>query len=173
MKNPTLYLVILMWLWQLQQCFFEKSDLDPARDWSKYRWYYGTGSGFVPERSTLSNINMSTVNSETRIPATDVSSSKSNKDRTDVITSLEEWAARLLKPEITDLLKVSKADNNTKIRFQCTKTPTNFMPTDTDYTTTSNNDCDQKRTYNCLLARNSDKTSNELLLNISSAIKML
>jgi hypothetical protein len=24
MKNPTLCLVMLMWLWQLQQCFFEK-----------------------------------------------------------------------------------------------------------------------------------------------------
>jgi hypothetical protein len=79
MKNPTLYLVVLMWLPQLQQCFFEKSDLDPARDWNKYGWYYGTGSGFVPGRSTLSNINMSTVKSETRTPVTDVYYFKPNK----------------------------------------------------------------------------------------------
>ncbi len=35
MKNPTLYVVILTWLRHLQQCFFETSDLDPARDWNK------------------------------------------------------------------------------------------------------------------------------------------
>jgi hypothetical protein len=35
MKNPTLCLVILTWLWQLQQCFFEKSEQDPLRDWNK------------------------------------------------------------------------------------------------------------------------------------------
>jgi hypothetical protein len=40
-----------------------------------------------------------------------------------------------------------------------------------DYTTTGNNDCDEKPTYNSSPARNSDTTSNELLLNISSAIK--
>jgi hypothetical protein len=31
MKNPTLYLVILTWLRQLQQCFFGKSE-HPTRD---------------------------------------------------------------------------------------------------------------------------------------------
>jgi hypothetical protein len=35
MKNPTLYLVVLTCLRQLQHCFFEKSDLDPAKDWKK------------------------------------------------------------------------------------------------------------------------------------------
>ncbi len=96
---------------------------------------------------------------------------KPNKDRTDVVTSLEEWAARLLKPDITDILKVGKADSDTKIRFQCAKTPTNFILTDMDYTTTGNDDCDKIPTYNCSPVRNSDKTSDELLLNISSAIK--
>jgi hypothetical protein len=171
MKNPTLCLVILTWLRQLQQCFFEKSNLDPGRDWNKYGCYYGTGSSFISGRSTLSNINMSTVKNETRTPVTDVHYFKPNKDRTDILTSLEEWAARLLKPDITDILKVAKADSNTKKRFQCAKTPTNFKLTDMDYTTTGNNNCDKKTTYNSLPARNSDKTSNEMLLNISSAIK--
>jgi hypothetical protein len=89
MKNPTLYLVILMWLQQLQQCFFEKSEQDPARDWNKYGRYYGTGTGFISGRPTLSNINMSTVKSETRTPVTDVPYFKPNKERPDVITSLE------------------------------------------------------------------------------------
>jgi hypothetical protein len=96
---------------------------------------------------------------------------KLNKERPDVVTSLEEWAARLLKPDITDVLKVAKADSNTKRRFWRAKYPTNFQLTDTNYTTTGNDLCDKKPTYDCLPARSSDKTSNELLLNISSVIK--
>ncbi len=79
MKNPTLCLVILTWLQQLQQCFFEKSEQDPLRDWNKYRWYYGTGTGFVSGRAKLLNINMSTVKSETRTPVTDMPFSSQTK----------------------------------------------------------------------------------------------
>jgi hypothetical protein len=77
-KNPTLCLVILMWLWQLQQCFFEKSEQDTLGDWNKYGQCYGTGTGFISGRPTLSKINMSTVKSETRTPVTDVSYFKPN-----------------------------------------------------------------------------------------------
>ncbi len=94
-----------------------------------------------------------------------------NKERDDIVTSLEEWAARLLKLDITDILKVAKKDSNTKRRFWCSKNPTNFQLTDMNYITTGNNIYDEKNTYNCLLTRNSDKTTNELLLDISSVIK--
>jgi hypothetical protein len=114
---------------------------------------------------------MSPVKSETRTPVTDVSYFKPNKERDEVITSLEEWAARLLKPDILDILKVAKRDSNTKRRFWCAKNPPNFQLTDTDYKTTGNDVCNKNTTYNYLPARNSDKTSNELLLNISSVIK--
>jgi hypothetical protein len=50
MKNPALCLVILTWWWQLQQCFFEKSEQDTLRDWKKYGGYYGTGTGFFSGR---------------------------------------------------------------------------------------------------------------------------
>ena len=149
MKNPTLCLVMLTWLRQLQQCFFEKSEQDTLRDWNKYRQYYGTGTGFVSGRATLSNINMSTVKSETHTPVTDVSYFKPNKERDDIVTSLEEWAARLLKPDITDILKMAKRDSNTKRRFWRAKKQTNFQLTDTNYTTTGNNVYDEKNTYNC------------------------
>jgi hypothetical protein len=119
MKNPTFCLVMLTWLWQLQQCFFEKSEQDTLRDWNKYGRYYGTGTGFVSGRATLSNTNMSTVKSETHTLVTDVSYFKPSKERDDVVTSLEEWVARLLKPDITDILKVAKKDSNTKRRFKC------------------------------------------------------
>ncbi len=60
------------------------------------------------------------------------------------VTFLEEWAARLLKPDISDIQKDAKADSNTKKRFQHAKTPTNFELTDMDYTVTGNADCDKK-----------------------------
>ncbi len=62
----------------------------------------------------MSYINMSTVKSETSTPVTDVSFFKPNEERDDVVTSLEEWAAQLLKPYITDVLKVAKRDSDTK-----------------------------------------------------------
>jgi hypothetical protein len=158
-------------LWQLQQCFFEKSEQDPLRDWNKYRRYYGTGTGFVSGRATSSNINMFTVKSETRTPVTDISFFKINKERDDFISSLEEWAAQLLKPDITDILQVAKKDSNTKRRFRRAKKPIIFQFTDMNCTTTRNEVCDKKTTYTCLLNRNSDKTTNELFLNISSDIK--
>ncbi len=117
MKNPTLFLVILMWLGQLQQCFFEKSEQDTLSDWNKYRWSCSTNTGFISGRPPLSNINMSTVKSETRTPVTDMSYFKPNKERDDVVASLEEWAARLLKQDITDILKAVKRDSETKRRF--------------------------------------------------------
>jgi hypothetical protein len=81
---------MLMWLQQLQHCFFEKSEQDTLRDWNKYRRYYGTVTDFVSGKATLSYINMSTVKSETRTPVTDVSYFKPNKVRDDVVTALEE-----------------------------------------------------------------------------------
>jgi hypothetical protein len=114
---------------------------------------------------------MSTVKSETQTPVTNVLSFKPNKERDDVITSLEEWAARLLEPDITDVLKVAKKNSNTKRRFKRAKKPTNFQLTDTNYKTTENDVCDENPTNNCQPNRNSDKTTNELLLNISSVMK--
>jgi hypothetical protein len=66
------------------------------------------------------------VKSETGSPVTDVSYFEPNKERDHIVTSLEEWAARLLKPDITDKLKVVKRDSNTKRRFWHAKNPTNF-----------------------------------------------
>jgi hypothetical protein len=86
---------------------------------------------------------MSTVKSEICTPVTDVSYFKPNKERPDIVTTLGEWAARLMKLDITDIMKVSKADSDTKRRFQGTKIPTNFQLIGTYCTTTGNNVCDK------------------------------
>jgi hypothetical protein len=76
-----------------------------------------------------------------------------------------------LKPDITDILKVAKKDSDTKRRFRHTKSQLSFQFTDTNYTTTGNKVCDEKPTNTCSPNRNSDKTTNELLLKISFIIE--
>ncbi len=49
LNNTTLYLVLLMWLRQLQQCFLEKTEYKPARDWNKYGQHCGTPSKVVED----------------------------------------------------------------------------------------------------------------------------
>jgi hypothetical protein len=72
---------------------------------------------------------------------------------------------------LKQILKVAKKDSNTKRRFRRAKKPTNFQLTNTNYTTTGNKVCKKNPTYTCLPDRNSDKTTNALLLNISSVSK--
>ncbi len=76
-----------------------------------------------------------------------------------------------MKPDITDILKVGKKVAIQREGLSVQKKPTNFQLTDTSYTSTGNDVCNKKTTYTCSPDRNSDKTTNELLLNINSVIK--
>ena len=104
-KNPTLHLVVLTWIRQLQQCFYEYTDVNPGKDWNKHGRYCGVSTKVAQNAPTLSNINMSPVKSEKKNVVSDLSYFKPNEDQTDVVTSLEEWAARILEPDIPVILK--------------------------------------------------------------------
>jgi hypothetical protein len=76
-----------------------------------------------------------------------------------------------LGPDITDILKVAKKDSKKREGLSMQKsqlTSSSLTQTtqlhDTMFVT-------KKTTYNCSPDKNSDKTTNELLLNISSVIK--
>ncbi len=128
--NPILNLVILSYLRQLQQLFYEVGDTVKQRDWNEYGRYFGTSK----MTKDLKNLGMSKPNSRDRVLITDVSYFKPNEDRKDVITSLEEWAGRFLNPHITEL------NQETKTRLQRTEQPSTFdtfMLNTTDYSTTS------------------------------------
>jgi hypothetical protein len=78
---------------------------------------------------------MSKANSGDRVLITDVSHFKPNENRKDVILSLEEWAARLLKPHISTGL-----NQETRARLRRAKRPDTFDKFEigtTDYSTTS------------------------------------
>jgi len=68
-----LYLVVLTWVRQLQQCFYEITDVHPGKDWNKH---------------ALSNINMSPVKSEKKYVVLELSYFKPSEDRKDVVTSI-------------------------------------------------------------------------------------
>ena len=104
-NNPTLYLVVLTWICQLQQCFYEITDVNPGRkDWNKHGRYCGVSTKVAQNAPTLSNINMSPVKSEKKYVVSELSYFKPTEDRKDVVTSLEEWAARILEPDISMIL---------------------------------------------------------------------
>ena len=128
-NNPTLYLIVLTWLSQLQQGFFTYNDHQDNKDWSKYGHYYVTNLKNIP---TLSNINMSKVRTEKSTIVTDLTFFKPDDVRTDVVTSFKEWAARILKPNLPQSLAEAKKDTDTKAWFERARKPSQLnSPTTT------------------------------------------
>ncbi len=131
-KNPTLYLVVLTWLSQLQQCFYEYNDVHKAKDWNRHGRYCGATTKVAHNAPTLSNINMSPVRSVKKNIISDLSYFKPNEDQKDVVASLKQWAAMLLKPDISIILKEENMDEDTRERFSRAKKPSEFSITKMD-----------------------------------------
>ncbi len=87
-KNPTIYLVVITWLHQLQQCFYEYNDVHKAKGWNRHGRYCGTTTKVAQNAPTLSNINMSPVRSDKKNIISDLSYFKPNEDQKDVVASL-------------------------------------------------------------------------------------
>ncbi len=90
--------------------------------------------------------------------------------------SLEEWAAQILKPNISTVLSDAMTDSKTKMRFKHAKKPEAFKITEEDYKMTiDGEEIDiTNHNYNTTPDQNKNKPKEELILNISStAIKNL
>jgi len=121
--DPILYLVVLTWSRQLQQFFFEIEDTDEIRYWNVYGRYYGT---LKQSRSDigLGYMHMSTADSTEKTLILNMSFFRPDENRTDVITSLEEWAARLLQPGVEGLdERGNLLGKETSDRFKRAKDP--------------------------------------------------
>jgi len=95
LSNSSLYLLILTWLRQLEQYFYNfEGNVDSLVDWNKHGKYYGTPS--MLKSAPLANIHMAQAN-EIRTHVTDVTFFEPD-DRDGVCVSLEEWGARIFKP---------------------------------------------------------------------------
>jgi len=164
--NPILIVVILSYLRQLQQLFYAVGDTVTLRDWNEHGRYFGTSK----TTKDLRNIGMSKANSSERVLITDVSYFKPDENRKDVITSLEEWAARLLKPHITELNK------ETRTRLRRAKQPSTFntfVLSNTDYSTSSSTKPASKQPITTTKLdvspiKHKSKSRNSLLLALNS-----
>ena len=76
---------------------------------------------------------MSPVKSERKYVVSELSFFKPNENQKDVVASLEEWAARLLEPDISMILDKARKDKDTSARFSRAKKPTKFSITEYDY----------------------------------------
>ena len=164
--NPILIVVILSYLRQLQQLFYEVGDTDRKRDWNEHGRYFGTSK----TTKDLKNIGMSRANSGDRVLITDVSYFKPDENRKDVIPSLEEWAARLLKPHISTGL-----NKETKTRLRRAKQPSTFETfalSTTDYSTSSSTKAASKQPITTIKldvspVKHRSKSTNSLMLALN------
>jgi hypothetical protein len=114
MRQKTLFLVILTWLRQLQQFFYNCSERLENRNWSDYGNYCPTVS--YHREAPLANIRFGKGEGKEKL-VTSVDAFKPKKDHV-AILSLEEWALRILKPDYPHILRrARKSNNETRERF--------------------------------------------------------
>jgi hypothetical protein len=118
MKHKILFLVILTWLRQIQQYFYNQPDRSENCNWSKYGNYCPTVSSM--RDTPLANINFAKGDNESE-PVKSVDAFRPKTDHGAVIL-LEEWALKILKPDVPHILKMAIKDNSeTKERFNNAK----------------------------------------------------
>ncbi len=82
-NNSTLSLVVLTWLWQLQQFFLNEEKKDKIGDWNNFGKYTGTTANNLKDTTPLPNINFSSASTPkvlTQIPATATSSQRAPRE---------------------------------------------------------------------------------------------
>ena len=118
MKDNTLFLVILTWLQQLQQYFYNCPERDKNCNWSNYGNYCPTV--LYLRETPLANIRFAKCDNKEEL-VTSVDAFRPKKDHKAVLL-LEEWALRILEPDVPHILKwAKKVDGETKERHNKAK----------------------------------------------------
>jgi hypothetical protein len=175
--NSSLYLLILTWLRQLEQYFYNFDGNDDFEgDWNEHGKYYATTS--MMKSAPLANIHMANED-EILTNITDVSFFEPTH-RDGVCVSLEEWGARIFKPHDKQVLRDAKRGcEKTKERFnRANNASEEFSFTTTDLSSSKHNDEGQERedaemAYDISPDRHKDRTKEMLLYNISRGIQLL
>jgi len=180
-NNSSLYLLILTWLRQLEQYFYNDDGNDDFDvDWNKHGRYNATT--YMLKTSSLANINMSKADG-IKTPVTDVSFFDPTH-RDGVCVSLEEWGARIFKPHNKQVLRDAKSgceiskqqfDHATTVIDEITFTTTDLS---SSKVSGDNNDEGHERedavmAYEFAPDRHKDQTKEMLLYNLSRGIQLL
>jgi hypothetical protein len=128
--KPILYLVVLTWLRQLQQHFFNQNETDNKRDWhKKFGRYCATNT--TNKNKFLGYIHMSKAKSITPTPVKSFDCFIPSKSK-NCITSLLQWAAQILSQDISFLSET--ADDDMKERLRLAEKPPIFELSQEDLT---------------------------------------
>ena len=136
MPNALLPLIILTWLRQLQEYFFEINDSKEAADWNKYGKYCAVRASQVDKDFPLDSMHMMKANSSGNVKVESFEYIKPDQANNKlVIKSLEEWASNILYRDSNDYaINIAKADEEIKKRFKRTESRrTKYAMTDTSY----------------------------------------
>jgi len=142
-EKPILFLVVLTYLRQLQQYYY--SDQGFTLDWNKYGKYCGVPTD--RNDSGLEFVHMSKYNSEdvTQIKNFSYFKPIANLYPEGVVLSLEEWAARILKPSISTVQKKAiESDSDTKKRLERASNPKVFKLSIIDFSKESSTSKEKK-----------------------------
>jgi hypothetical protein len=108
MNNTTIPLVILTWLRQLQEHFFEQSELKESIDWNDFGRYCNVPVKFAVSKG-VNNVHMSKANTANAVKIETFESIKPNKKYSKkVVKSIFEWVERILyreSPYVQDIAK--------------------------------------------------------------------
>jgi hypothetical protein len=120
MPNAILPLVVLTWLRQLQEYFFEINESKESGDWNKYGKYCAVKLKHVTKEFPLDSVHMMKANSTTHVKVDSFAYIKPDSLNNNlVVKSLEEWASKILYRENNDYVRnIAKSDEETKKRFQ-------------------------------------------------------
>ena len=114
MSNTTIPLVILTWLRQLQEYFFDQSEMKETIDWNDYGRYCNVPLRYAVNKG-ISNIHMSKANSTDPEKIDSIDCVAPNKKySTKVVKSLFDWAELILCRENSYVENIAKSFENKK-----------------------------------------------------------
>ncbi len=116
---------------------------------------------------------MSRVRTKKSTLVMDLSFFKPDDVRMDVVTSFEEWAARILKPNFPQSLADAKKNTDTSARFEQAHTPSQFKFTDNDWKTTTNDESDDQLTFSTSPDKHKHEPKEQLLLIVATGLKTI
>jgi hypothetical protein len=90
-----------------------------------------------------------------------------------VVTSFEEWAARILKPKFPQSLAEAKKDTDTSAQFERARKPSQFKLIDDDRKTTTNKESDNQPTFSTSPDKHKHEPKEQLLLNVATGLKTI
>ncbi len=119
MPNTILPLVVLTWLCQLQEYFYEIGDNKESGDWNVHGKYCAVKARHVSKDFPLDNVHMMKANSTSVVKVDSVTYIKpDSKHYNIVVKSLQEWAAKILCRDNDYLQIIAKLDDETKKTLQ-------------------------------------------------------